>query len=248
MSAHYSTFNPDKAVNTRAAPPVNATLYGLKITTAPIASVIARSIIPAATVMLLAGHFAPWVAHKTAALTLSAHELAVFTHFTPGAGIFLNQWFYLPLWSAAIIGALLAGGIADRVNRVLAALGCAVIASLGMPGYPQVLTAFRNPDYQLQFYISLLVFIAVFAAAFAPFFRRPNAIAVVQSVFFVAAAVPLAGYLAVKPAIEQLYAEGVGIGAGWWVTLIAVIAGVVCSLLRVRHATRRKPAEAVLES
>src|SRR5690348_10491761 len=87
-------------------------------------------------VLLFIGHFAPWAAHKTATLTLSANELAVFTHFTPGAGIFLNQWFYLPLWSAALLFALLAGMVASRVNRVIAALLCAGIASLGLPGYP----------------------------------------------------------------------------------------------------------------
>ncbi|HEY3289781.1 MAG TPA: hypothetical protein VGK87_06615 [Anaerolineae bacterium] len=247
MSAHHSTLNSN-ILNIYNASPVDAKLYELKTTSAAMASIIERSIIPAAAILLLAGHFAPWVAHKTAALTLSAHELAVFTHFTPGAGIFLNQWFYLPLWSAALIGAMLARGIADRVNRMLAALGCAVIASLGMPGYPQVLTAFRNPDFQLQFYLSLMVFVAVFVAAFAPFLKRANMVAAVQGALFAFAAVPLAGYLAVKPAIEQLFGESVGIGAGFWLTLLAVIAGVVCSLLRVRHAASRQPEKAVLES
>ncbi len=174
--------------------------------------------------MLLIGHFAPWAAHKTAALTLSAHELAVFTHFTPGAGIFLNQWFYLPLWSAALLGALLAGGMASRVNRLLAGLGCAVVASLGLPGYPQVLTAFRSPDYALQFYISIAVMALVVVAALGRLGRVRRARAAVLALVPLLAAVPLAGYLAIKPFIEQLYGGSVGIGSGWWITLAGVLA------------------------
>jgi hypothetical protein len=191
---------------------------------------------PAMALVLLAGHFAPWVAHKTAALTLSAHELAVFTHYTPGAGVFLNQWFYLPLWVAALFGAFLAGGLVSRVNRLIAAVGCAVVASLGMPGYPQVLTAFRNPDYQLQFFISIAVIGAIFAVVLwrASPRQRLRLRWILVLALMVAAAVPLGGYLAIKPAVEQLYNERVGIGAGWWLTLIALAPGLL-SLLRIRR-------------
>ena len=173
--------------------------------------------------LLFAGHFAPWAAHKTAALTLSAHDLAVFTHFTPGAGIFLNQWFYLPIWSAALIGALLAGGLASRLNRLLAAGGCVIVASLGLPGYPQVLTAFRSPDYALQFYLSLFVMALVFVIALARLGRKPRVRAGALAALSLLAAVPLAGYLAVKPFIEQLYGDTLGLGSGWWITLAAVL-------------------------
>ena len=51
--------------------------------------------------VLLMGHLLPWAAHRTAPLTLSANDLGFFTNFTPGAGIFWNEWFYLPVWVAA---------------------------------------------------------------------------------------------------------------------------------------------------
>jgi hypothetical protein len=172
-----------------------------------------------AAALLLIGHFAPWAAHKTAALTLSAHDLAVFTNFTPGAGIFLNEWFYLPLWSAAILLAMFAA-MRGWLARILIGLISLAIASLGFPTYPQVLDAFGDPNYQLQFFITLAVMLSV--VAIVAIGSRPR----VRSIFpyltamiAVICAAPLIGYLIVKPFIEELYRDQVGIGLGWWLTL-----------------------------
>jgi hypothetical protein len=171
--------------------------------------------------LLLLGHFLPWAAHPTSALTRSAHELAVMTNFTPGAGIFLNEWFLLPLWSAALL-LVLACASAPLLFRSLAGMLALVIASLGFPTYPQVLTAYANPDYRLQFFITLTVMAAIVAATIAgsrvAHFRPYIALACAA-----ASAVPLVGYLAIKPFIEDLYRGGVGIGLGWWITLVAVV-------------------------
>ena len=193
-------------------------------------NIVDRLIPPVAALLLLAGHLAPWAAHKTAVLTYSAHELAVSTHFTPGAGIFMNQWFYLPLWSSALLLALIAGKPGWWVNRAIGGAACAVIASLGLPGYPDVLTAYRSPDYRLQFFVSLAVMVAVVVIAL----WRAERVAVLRIggriVLALASAVPLIGYLAIKPFIEQLYGDPVGLGAGWWVTLVAVLLGLTAAL------------------
>ncbi len=81
--------------------------------------------------MLLAGHMLPWAAHKTAALTLSGHELAAFTNFTPGAGVFLNEWFYLPLWASALMLSAAVAASASRLARIMGAALAAGVASLG---------------------------------------------------------------------------------------------------------------------
>jgi hypothetical protein len=197
----------------------------LKTRNTKLAFIVDRYGLPATAVLLLAGHFAPWAAHKTAALTLSAHELAVFTHFTPGAGIFMNQWFYLPLWSSALLLALVASQPGWWVNRAISGAGCALIASLGLPGYPQIVTAFRSPDYQLQFFVSLAVMAAVVVIALWPLGRLALLRSAGRILLSLIAAVPLIGYLAVKPFIEQLYGDTVGLGAGWWLTLVAVLLG-----------------------
>ena len=200
-------------------------------------SLIDRFGLPVVTALLLVGHFAPWVAHKTAALTLSAHELAVFTHFTPGAGIFLNQWFDLPIWAVALLGAILAGLIGWWVNRMIAGLVCVGLASLGLPGYPEVLTAYKVPDYQLQFYISLIVMLAVVVLTLSRVGRRPALRAWVAATLPLVSIVPLVGYLMVKPAIETLYNDPLGLGLGWWLTLLGALLTLV--MLVVMLVNRR---------
>ncbi len=204
----------------------SVTLPGLKTVTTDTVKTIERFGLPAITLLLLVGHFAPWAAHKTAALTLSAHELAVFTHYTPGAGIFLNQWFYLPVWVAGLLVAVMAGRIGWWLNRVYAGLAGVVIASLGLPGYPDVLTAWRNPNDQMQFFVSIIVMAVTFLIALTGYGRRPGVRAWIAGTLPLLSAVPLAGYLMVKPAIEALYNDTLGLGLGWWLTLL----GAACSL------------------
>jgi hypothetical protein len=181
--------------------------------------------------LLLVGHMTTWAAHRAAALTLSAHDLAVFTRATPGAGIFMGQWYYLSLWAAALLLALSAGWLSNWWNRLAAGLLCAVVASLGLPGYPQVLSAFRNPDLQFQFFVSLIVMVAVVAAALGQWGRSIWLKRAALVALPLLALVPVVGYLAVKPFIEQLYNNTLGLGLGWWLTLAGVLAGLGLAVL-----------------
>jgi hypothetical protein len=209
----------------------------LKTDNNKLTSLLDRFGLPVVTALLLVGHFAPWAAHKTAALTLSAHELAVFTHFTPGAGIFLNQWFDLPVWAVALLGAILAGLIGWWLNRAIAGLVCVGLASLGLPGYPEVLTAYKVPDYQLQFYLSVIVMLAVVLLTLARVGRKPALRAWLAATLPLVGVVPLVGYLMVKPAIEALYHDTLGLGLGWWLTLLGVL--LALAMLVVMLANRR---------
>jgi hypothetical protein len=204
-----------------------------------LAPILGRYGLLVVALLLLAGHLAPWAAHRTAALTLSGHELAVFTNFTPGAGIFLNEWFYLPLWAATLLLALVAGQLKEWSNRLLVALLSMGIASLGLPGYPQMLTAFREPDYQLQFFISLLVMVLAATVAMSRVGRRAAARAGAALAAAALSAMTLAGYVAVKPFIEQLYRDSVGLGLGWWLTAGA-------ALLALGVAVALRPGQAVV--
>jgi hypothetical protein len=215
------------------------------IAPSPYTTIIIRFGLPVVTLLLFVGHFAPWAAHKTAALTLSAHELADFTHFTPGAGIFLNQWFYLPIWAVALLCALMAGPIGWWLNRLYAALACVLIASLGLPRYPDVLTAWRNPNYQLQFFISLLVMVAAFVITMAHLGRRPEVRVWAAGTLPLVSVIPLVGYLMVKPAIETLYNDTLGLGIGWWLTLLGVLLALtMLSLLLLNLRAHPAPVQA----
>jgi hypothetical protein len=194
--------------------------------------------------LLLAGHFLPWAAHKTAALTLTGHELAVFTNATPGAGIFWNEWFYLPLWAAALVLSASAGMARNRLAGLMGAIAAAVVASLGLPPYPAVLTAYANPDFRLQFFASLAVMAGCLAIAH---FRRnaqglPAGLqALAAALPAAAAAVPLAGFLAVKPFIEQLYRDSLGVGLGWWLNLAGILVILLPGGIRMLQSARARP-------
>ncbi len=185
----------------------------------------------AAAILLLAGHFLPWVAHPTSALTQSGHELAFTTNFTPGAGVFANEWFFVPAWCSALLLALAVRSLSQweragvRAFRSVVFGGIALlIASLGFPAYPQVLTAFRTPDYQIQFFVTLLVMAGVVALLLIKPGRLPaNAPALIVLGCGLLSLIPVVGFLIIKPAIEALYGRPVDAGLGWWLTLVTSV-------------------------
>ena len=175
----------------------------------------------AAAAALLLGHLLPWAAHPTAALTRSGHELSISTNFTPGAGVFLNEWFLLPLWASAILIALAAASGKPGAGRWVGLGFGLLVASLGLPAYPHVLTAYASPDYRLQFFLTLGAFALIGAVAVRGPLRTLLHLCLIVACA-IAAAVSLVGYLVVKPFIEALYQGPIGIGAGWWLTLLGV--------------------------
>lgn len=174
---------------------------------------------PHLAILLLAiGHFAPWAAHKTAALTLSAHELAVFTNFTPNAGVFFNEGFLLPLWAAALLCAL-ASVRSARMRWTWLGLAIA-LAALGLPGYPELrkLAIGQPSDVVAQ----ALMSIGMMALCAGLGFTRRALSRLVTVVAAVAATVPLAGFLMIRnDALARLYGDAVGVGWGWWLTLFS---------------------------
>ena len=188
----------------------------------PIMRLSPRFVLFVAAGLLFMGHLLPWAAHKTSALTLTGHELSPFTNFTPGAGVFLNEWFYLPLWVSAILLALVTAAAASRLARGMGGALAATIAALGLPPYPQILTAWMDANYRIQFGVTLVVIVIVLAVMLfrgAVMRLRPRLAVVALALLALGAGVPWVGYLAVRPAIEQLYRDTTALGAGWWLTL-----------------------------
>lgn len=220
---------------------------GLKRSTPLTASTWTR-VVAGGGFLLLAGHLAPWAAHRTAALSLSANDLAFFTHFTPGAGIFKNEWFYLPIWMAAILFGVLAGRSMGLSRWLWLVVGWG-IAALGLPRYDQWAkllsgaTSLRQMESGLQLVLSLLAmgFALVVALAFTRLNARRSRAATLLGAAMVGvaalgSAVPLVGYLSIKPALEALYGGPVGLGLGWWITLGAVLALWAAAFVRIMRA------------
>ena len=186
---------------------------------------------------ILVSHLLPWVVHRTAALTLSGNDLAFFTHFTPGAGVFRNEWFYLPLGAAAIQLVLAArwGKWPVRLAAFIVAAGMIalmlpryqfLIALLGAMRAQGGLTALREFEFGLQgllFGIFMVILLTLTVGqALKQATERSALIILLELLCLGLCLVPLIGLLSVRPAIETLYQDKTTLGLGWWLTLLAV--------------------------
>lgn len=180
---------------------------------------VAPMAFPLAVLALVVGHFAPWAQPSAAALTLSAHELATFTNYTPHAGVFFNEGYLLPLWAAALMLA------AHARRRPLMLAAAAALLFLALPGYPELrnIANGRGSEFALQLVISVLLL-----PTCAWLGLRMSGERVVRASPLVAAAAAVTsmiGFVVVRSAaIEPLYGVPVALGWGWWCTLCAAIA------------------------
>lgn len=175
--------------------------------------------------LALAGYFAPWVAHRTAALSLNGWELTTWAKPLPdvrsGALLLRADWLYAPL-AAAGLGTALVGALwRPRAARGwLLRLAGAGVCLLALPQYPQVLSAYKNdPEFGPPFYLAVagaaacvLSFLAWWLPArWRPLLRVPVAAA--------GAYYAPAMFAALLPAIGAVYHETIGFGWGTWLTI-----------------------------
>lgn len=180
---------------------------------------LARIVFPLAVVALVVGHFAPWAQPATAALTLSAHELATFTNYTPYAGVFFNEGYLLPLWAAALMC------VADARRRFLPAALAALLWLLALPGYPELrkLADGQSSEFTLQLVAcaALLPLGVWLGARMNP---GPVVLRAVAGAGLLAASTSAAGFLVVRAAaIEPLFGAPVALGWGWWCTVAGAV-------------------------
>ena len=197
-------------------------------------------------VLLISGHLLPWAGHATAALTLSANDLAFFTHFTPGAGIFRNEWFYLPLLAGAV-----------QVVRASARRGLAVgigVAALALPRYQfliallgaarshGLMSALSGFEFGLQLGMALLLMGALIGLAVwqmkKPVGESRRLAFLLELVCLAACLVSVIGFLSVRSAIETLYRDNITLGTGWWLTCIAIFGFLFRVSAKMTHAVQ----------
>jgi hypothetical protein len=178
-----------------------------------------RIVYALAVLILVIGHFLPWVRPASAALSLSAHELAVFTNYTPHAGVFFNEGFLLPLWAAAVMLAAVAR------RRILPLLFTIFLLLLAMPSYPELRRMWGGQGS--EFTLQLIVVGVLLPTCMALALQRRSRLRVLRSAAllgFLAAAVAVIGFFVVRTlALAPLYGTTIVIGAGLWMTIGAVI-------------------------
>ncbi len=189
---------------------------------------LTRIAFPLAVVALVVGHFAPWAQPAAAALTLSAHELAIFTNYTPYAGVFFNEGYLLPLWAAALMCA------AGARRRFLPAALAALLWLLALPGYPELrnLTSGQGSEFMLQL-VTCVVFLPLGVWLGGRTNPGPVVLRAAAGAGLLAALTSTVGFLVVRAvAIEPLFGVPVALGWGWWCT----VAGAVLCLAAIAFA------------
>ncbi|RME33795.1 MAG: hypothetical protein D6793_09280, partial [Thermoflexia bacterium] len=109
----------------------------------------------------LAGAVLPWIPHCAAALSLNTLDLFVVVRLLPPVRDgFVRLWreaFLLPLLAPAVLLGLFPAlsPRSPRALRYLAPFAGVLLALTLLPPYPAVLTAYRDPLYRGQFFLSL---------------------------------------------------------------------------------------------
>ena len=171
-----------------------------------------------------AGYFGPWVWHKAAGLNLSADDLGEWIKFLPawrsGQLPVLRELFYLPIWLTSIGLGLMAGHLKAWPGKI-AVLALAVILVLTpMPKYPELLSAFREQEFMLTFWTTV---VALLLTVVFTFFgaRLPDR---VEAILWIAIGITVALFAPwmfgrALPDIDRLYHFSIGWG------IVAVVAG-----------------------
>lgn len=207
---------------------------------------VVRWVVPAGWVLAAVGYYGAWIAHGTAALTLSGADIGEFVKFLPGVldgslQVF-RQIFYLPPLAVVVGVALLVGSRELRypaLARVLALILLAVPVSLQLLPPAWSPASLLSSEFRLQT-IALMASWLLFAG-FWLWGRLP-----VRLIGTLAAALALASavlsvwqYLEVKGAIDAVYGTPPQTGWGFYVCqaglLLMAAGGLVLAWRRPRR-------------
>jgi hypothetical protein len=175
---------------------------------------------PLGCLLVLAGYWAPWAAHRDAGLAIAAVDLVEFPKFMPqyrnGELSVWREAFYVPLFVVAV--ALVAWSALDRSAAwwrwVLRA--CALF----VPLTPSVFNVLESHEFQTQLNMTVALGALI---VLTPLWRRlpPRVPPVVLLIALaLGIAIPVAQFLFLLPALTQIYAEPIGIGWGLWANVV----------------------------
>ena len=171
-----------------------------------------------------AGYFGPWVWHKAAGLNLSADDMGEWIKFLPawkaGQLPVMRELFYLPIWLTSMGLGLMAGRIKAWPGKI-AVLAVAVILVLTpLPKYPELLSAFREPEFMLTFWTTVTALLLTVIGAFFGA-RLPDRVEAVLWIMIGLSVALFAPWMfgRAMPDIDRLYHYSIGWG------IVAVVSG-----------------------
>jgi hypothetical protein len=192
---------------------------------------MARRFLWLALLLIGAGYFGPWVWHKAAGLNLSADDLGEWVKFLPawksGQLAVMRELFYLPIWLTAIGLGLMAGRVTSRSWKLIVLALSVLLVLTPLPKYPELLSAFREPEFVLTFWttaaaLALSVTFTFFGS------RIPDRL---EAILWIAIGVSAALFAPwmfgrAMPDIDRLYHYSIG-----WGVVVEVIGGILMALI-----------------
>ncbi|MGD2207710.1 MAG: hypothetical protein PVH17_13125 [Anaerolineae bacterium] len=206
-----------------------------------------RLLLPLGWALAAVGYYGPWIAHKTAALTLSGVDMGEFVKFLPGAldgTLGLTRWlFYLPPAAIVVGVALLIGsqrlGFSWMLRLPVLALSIPVSLQLLPPAWSPV--SLMTAEFRLQTIVLGVCWLLL--AGFWLVGKLPPWLSGTASAALALAAGTLSAwqFLLVKPAIDDVYNTPPPVGWGFPLCLVGLammtLAGVILMVrTRVRSA------------
>ena len=204
-----------------------------------------------ALALALGGYWSPWLTHPAAALRLNGFELSEWVTFLPSArdgSLAVGRFSFLaPLVCLSLLLSLAAAHNASPPARLRwlpplpgdwtgwGLLGLAWLCNAALfPAYPYILTAYREPEFQAQFFVACVLPLGLLLTLYLPVELN----ALLQSLLAgVGGAYGLWTLLAVRPAAAELFNRTWATGLGW-LAMLAGFAGLVMAGLTRLFSSR----------
>jgi hypothetical protein len=178
-----------------------------------------------------AGYFGPWVWHKDVGLIQSADDLGEWIKFLPvwksGQLPVMRELFYLPIWLTSIGLGLMAGRSTSWPWKLIVLALSVLLVFTPLPKYPELLSAFREPEFMLIFWTTMVaLLLSVLCAFFGS--RLPDRVEAILWIVIGVSAALFAPWMfgRAMPDIDRLYHFSIG-----WGIVAEVIGGVLLALI-----------------
>lgn len=195
-----------------------------------------------ALALMAAGYFGLWAAHPAAGLNLSADDLGEWIKFLPayraGNNGLIRELFYLPIWLVSLGLGLWAGRLTSSPGKLVVIALSALLVFTPLPKYPELLSAFREPEFAPTFWITVGTLLASIGAAIfgARLSDRVTAILWIASGLSAALIAPL-HFWKVTSEIERLYSFSIG-----WGVIATIVGGLLLAATGAAAFSKRNRA------
>jgi hypothetical protein len=182
-----------------------------------------RWLLPAGWLLAALGFFGPWIAHPTAALSLSGSDMAEFVKFLPafldGSLRLLRQLFYLPPFAVAVSIALLIGLDSLRYSRFVRAVALLLAVPVSLQLLPPAWSPASLIGSEFRAQTLALGVCWLLLACFWLYERLPAWLLGSVSAVLCLLAIFLPGwqFVTAKPAIDEVYS--MPLSPGWGIVL-----------------------------